>query len=159
MAKQSSCGWRTGTVAAFIATMAVTAGCGGTRQSGATPAVSGSAGAGGAIVSATPAVCTAGRTTVTWLPGQPSVAAVCVRVGTGIVVALHPDGRYRWDQPTSSDPSIASVNTAGTDQDGGTHVTVSARSPGTAVIGSTATVPADPNSPTRSWRLTTTVVS
>ena len=86
-----------------------------------------------------------------WLPGQPTTGAVCVRVGTEVVVALHTGGGYRWGQPTSSAPAVATVNEAGYDQEGGTHVTVSAVAAGTTVIGSSA-------GPTRSWQLTVTVV-
>jgi hypothetical protein len=95
--------------------------------------------------------CATGQLTVTWLPGQPTTGAVCVHVGTDVVVALHTGGGYRWGQPTSSAPAVATVNEAGYDQDGGTHVTVSTVAAGTTVIGSSA-------GPTRSWQLTVTVV-
>jgi hypothetical protein len=134
-------------VAAALA--AVVSGCGHSGGSGRFPAASASAGTTG-TVAVSPAGCAAGRLSVTWSPGQPTAVELCVRVGTEVVVNLHADGSDRWGQPTSSAPAVAGVNPAGYDQDGGTHVTVSAESPGTAVIASRTAA--------REWRLRVTVV-
>jgi hypothetical protein len=148
-------------LAALITAMCVSTACGTSQHrpptSGSVPP-SNRTGVPTAATSSAPATCDRQPVTVDWRPDQPLDAALCVHVGTDVVVALHPDARYRWGQPTSSAPGIAAVNEAGMDQDGGTHVTVSTVSAGTAVIESTARIPADPSSPARSWRLTVTVV-
>jgi hypothetical protein len=136
---------RPGLAAALVATVSAVAGCVTPHPSDRGPVSSPSP------TAAERSGCAAGQFAVTWLPGQSTTAAVCVHVGTEVVVALHTGGGYRWGQPTSSAPAVATVNEAGYDQDGGTHVTVSAVAAGTTVIGSSA-------GPTRSWQLTVTVV-
>jgi len=135
---------RAGLAAVLVATVSAVAGCGQPHPSDRSPV-------GSPSPSAERSGCATGQLTVTWLPDQPTTGAVCVHVGTDVVVALHTGGGYRWGQPTSSAPAVATVNEAGYDQDGGTHVTVSTVAAGTTVIGSRA-------SPTRSWQLTVTVV-
>jgi hypothetical protein len=110
-----------------------------------------------------PDACTTGTVALTWTPQQ-QAEQLCVHVTSEITLSMPPIDPDRWQRPTSSDPRVATVGPLGLDQDGGTHTTVTAMTPGTTAIRATVR-PQDahdlpPSGRARQlWLLTITVIA
>jgi hypothetical protein len=108
--------------------------------------------------------CATGETILKWTPNQPPPDRTCVHVASDILLAMSPIDPDQWQQPTSSDPQIATVGPLGRDQEGITYTTVTTLHPGTVTIHATAR-PQEPNDPQRTgplrqlWLLTITVIA
>lgn len=107
-----------------------------------------------------PSPCQSGTVDLSWQAGQPPPAALCVRVGTKILIDLRGPLGYRWTPLTSSDPAVITVTPRTTDGvAAAVAATATAVSAGRAQVTATESFPADPHGPpTRLWTVAVTVV-
>lgn len=97
---------------------------------------------------------------MSWVPGQPLPASVCLHLGAQLSITLYPPDLHLWSTPASSNPQVAKVVAAGVSQEGAMSLTVRAIKPGSAVLASIAQArDGAPDPHDVPWQLTITVIT
>jgi hypothetical protein len=119
-----------------------------------------STGSRSAAVPAPPVGCQISDVHLSWAPGQPSPAPVCLRIGAQVSITLYPPELHLWTTPVSSRPQVAAVVASGSNQEGAMAITVHTAAPGSTVLSSVAQ-PSDgaPDPHDVPWQLTVTVTA